>query len=101
MNVLDAAKEHKVKRVVMLSSIDAMANREEDFEQLDESFWSEENYKHNDAYTKSKLLAEKAAWSFMESLPAEDKFELVTLCPAYIVGPVITGGEDSTPNMIR
>lgn len=44
-------------------------------------------------YYKSKTLAEKAAWEFQQSLPEEERFELVTICPSYVVGPsLIPGG---------
>jgi len=101
---LDAARQHNVKRVVVTSSIDAMANSDkvDKIEVLDESYWSTEDYKYNDAYTKSKLIAEKAAWSFVDNLPADQKFDLVVLNPAYIMGPAITaGGDDNSVSMVK
>ena len=38
-------------------------------------------------YPKSKVLAEKAAWDFQAALPDAEKFEIVTICPAFIMGP--------------
>lgn len=38
-------------------------------------------------YEKSKTIAEKAAWEFVGSLPADEKFALVTINPGMIVGP--------------
>ena len=38
-------------------------------------------------YEKSKFLAEKAAWDFVNSLPEEDKIELVVIIPGFILGP--------------
>ena len=43
------------------------------------------------AYAKSKVLAEKAAWDFLEELPEDEKFELTTINPAFVLGPVIGG----------
>ena len=38
-------------------------------------------------YDKSKTLAERAAWDFVAALPDDEKFELVTICPGWVVGP--------------
>ena len=34
-------------------------------------------------------MAERAAWDFVEKLPPEEKFELVTINPSAIFGPQI------------
>ena len=42
------------------------------------------------AYVKSKTLAEKAAWEFQASIPeGPDRFDLVTILPAFVMGPPI------------
>ena len=38
-------------------------------------------------YPKSKVLTEKIAWDFVAALPEDQKFELVTICPVFIMGP--------------
>jgi len=38
-------------------------------------------------YPKSKVLAEKAAWDFQAALPEDQKFEIVTICPGFVMGP--------------
>ena len=38
-------------------------------------------------YVKSKVVAEKAAWDFQATLPEDERFELVTICPGFITGP--------------
>jgi len=40
----------------------------------DESHWSDVNYPKIGAYEKSKTLAERAAWDFVETLPEDDRF---------------------------
>lgn len=53
-----------------------------------ESHWSNPDRPEGlSAYPKSKVLAEKAAWDFLAALPEADKFELVTICPGFIMGP--------------
>lgn len=62
--VLRAAHKHRVKRVVITSSVVAIQCRipENSMERYDESSWSD--LECCDAYNKSKTLAEKAAWEF-------------------------------------
>ena len=36
---------------------------------------------------KSKTLAEKAAWDYLNGLPESEKFELVIINPVLILGP--------------
>lgn len=39
-----------------------------------------------DAYSKSKTLAEKCAWDFLNTLPDEEKFEIATVNPGLVLG---------------
>ena len=99
LNVLKACKEMGgVKRVVITSSIAAIyignLNKE-----LDEGDWSD--VKQADAYSKSKILAEKAAWDFVKELPDESKFELVTINPGFIVGPLLMKKESASSKVIK
>jgi len=52
--------------------------------------WADES--KCDAYTKSKLLAEKAAWRFYEE--HKGQIEVSTILPGFVMGPVFkaTGG---------
>jgi len=40
-------------------------------------------------YTKSKYLADKAAWDFHAELPEAERFELITILPGFIMGPAL------------
>jgi nucleoside-diphosphate-sugar epimerase len=49
-----------------------------------------------DAYSKSKLRAEKSAWEFQKSLPENERFELVVINPGLVFGPaLVPAGFDS------
>jgi len=92
MSVLKACKAHKVKRCVVTSSCLSVFMVSEASRPADgvftEAHWSEENRPEGiDNYSKSKILAEKAAWKFVEDLPAEEKFELVCVLPSFVMGP--------------
>lgn len=66
--IMRACQTHKVKRVVITSSLMAvMYPLPEDIPRdwnFTEAHWSASEGNHMSAYTKSKTLAEKAAWDF-------------------------------------
>ncbi|PVD18544.1 hypothetical protein C0Q70_21094 [Pomacea canaliculata] len=84
------ANEGSVKRVVLTSSVAAVDNSpQSNVIPLTEQNWSDVT--QVDAYSKSKTLAEKAAWVFVKDLPEQKKFELVVINPAFVQGPVLHG----------
>ena len=90
LSVLRACSEAgTVKRVVFVSSIAAVSaglNGESGKIHTEEDWSAEEACT---PYEKSKLKAEKAALDFMKNLE-EKKFDLITVCPAVVIGPVLT-----------
>ena len=67
-----AAAENKVKRVVLTSStvsISASDSHKYDKKVYTDKDWT--NPKDTDDYSRSKVMAEKVAWDFVESLPAD------------------------------
>ena len=42
-----------------------------------------------DDYSKSKTMAEQAAWDFQKSLPEAERFEIATVNPGLIFGPTL------------
>jgi dihydroflavonol-4-reductase len=53
------------------------------------------------AYEKSKTIAERAAWDFVASLPAERKLELVTINPGAVLGPVLEKDSGTSGELVR
>lgn len=92
IRVLTAAKKAGVKRVVMTSSMAAVAYGWGDARPklLTEEHWSNSgNLADNTAYTRSKTIAERAAWEYVNG---EGKgLELTTINPAAVLGPVMSG----------
>lgn len=94
-----AANDGNVKRVVLTSSLAALHdvktfNGKTGEEQLNKVY-NEEDWVDPDKvepYSKSKILAEKAAWKFIDELPQGDKpkLELAVINPSYVLGPLIT-----------
>ena len=87
LSVMRACKDNRVKRCVITSSCASILYRERPAGLYDETHWSDPNFPDISVYAKSKVLAEKAAWDFLASLPEAEKFELVTILPGFVLGP--------------
>ncbi|MDP3736644.1 MAG: aldehyde reductase [Hyphomonadaceae bacterium] len=90
LRVLKAAKAAGVKRVVMTSSMAAIAYGHGDkrAEISDETMWSNPDGPDNTPYTKSKTIAERAAWDYVNG---EGKgLELAVINPTGILGPALS-----------
>lgn len=87
--VLAAAARAGVARVVQTSSVAAVSSADPNQNQV----FTEDNWSWLDGdidpYPKSKTLAEKAAWEFVENLSPGQSLELAVINPGYILGPVI------------
>lgn len=63
--------------------------------------WTDPSQKRVGAYEKSKTLAEKAAWEFVEKLPEDEKFELVCINPGLVLGPNLNKANFSSGDIIK
>jgi nucleoside-diphosphate-sugar epimerase len=94
LRVLGASLAAGVKRVVVTSSVAAVRNASPranaNGRELTEADWTDPENPRLTPYTRSKTIAERAAWDYMRSEGAEDR--LVTVQPGAIIGPVL--GED-------
>ena len=92
LRVLKAAKAAGVKRVVMTSSMASCAYGWGDKRPnpVTEEHWSQEGATPDTTpYTRSKTIAERAAWSYANG---EGKgLELTTINPGAVLGPVMSG----------
>jgi dihydroflavonol-4-reductase len=79
-NVLRAAAEAGVKRVVYVSSVAAVGHNGQ---QLDETHW---NTDQQNPYYLSKILSERAAWETAHALD----LSMVAVLPSAIIGPNAT-----------
>jgi len=86
---LSFAKKYNVKKVVLTSSVAAIFDSLEKKDVYDESDWSDPDNPHISAYSKSKTLAEKAAWEFWKT--EGHPFDLAVINPALVVGASISG----------
>lgn len=86
--------------MVVTSSFAAIMNTKKDQkpEVYNEDVWSDPET--GGAYERSKTMAEKAAWDFVEKLPEDKKFELVVINPVFILGPSFIKTDFSSGNLI-
>jgi nucleoside-diphosphate-sugar epimerase len=94
LRVLRAARDAKVKRVVLTSSFAAIGYGHSDLGRpFNENDWTDTKNGDMTAYVKSKAIAEKAAWDFIET--EGGSLELSVVNPVGVFGPVL-GSDYST-----
>ncbi|MEO8531330.1 MAG: aldehyde reductase [Deltaproteobacteria bacterium] len=85
LRALKAAVASGVPRVVLTSSIAAVSWMDPPTDRkFDERDWSDPDAKGISAYSKSKTLAERAAWDFVKGAGAS--LRLTTINPAFVLG---------------
>ncbi|MFD1431338.1 NAD-dependent epimerase/dehydratase family protein [Lacticaseibacillus yichunensis] len=87
LNVLKAAAAAHVKHVVMTSSLAAATPPSSETNQaIDESYWTDPTNPELNAYCRSKILAELAAWNYMKT---QTQTAFTTVLPGAIFGPIL------------
>ncbi|KAG8892731.1 methylglyoxal reductase (NADPH-dependent) gre2, partial [Tulasnella sp. 403] len=100
--ILQSIKKYapNVRRVVITSSVASIWNDKGGFGfTLDETEWNTtspevvtkegRNASGWHKYRTSKVLAERAAWEFVEHNKGDIAFDLVTICPPIVWGPIL------------
>ena len=97
LRVLHAAHDAAVKRVVMTSSFAAIGYGHRSAGTFDETVWTDVKAPIS-AYVKSKTLAERAAWDFVDGEAGAPEF--VVINPSGIFGPALGPDYSSSLNII-
>ncbi len=98
LRVLRAARDAGVRRVVLTSSFAAVGYGRVRKTPFTEEDWTEPDAP-NPAYIRSKAIAERAAWDFMEG--EGGALELSVVNPTGIFGPVLGGRLSASVALIK
>jgi nucleoside-diphosphate-sugar epimerase len=100
LRVLRAARAGGVRRVVQTSAFHAVGfGHRRDHGPFTEADWSPLDSRGVDAYGKSKILAERAAWDFVAADGAG--LELVTILPVAVMGPLLGGAPSGANHIVQ
>ncbi len=84
---LRAAREAGARRVVLTSSFAAVGYTPKPVRDYTEADWTDPDDSRLPPYTRSKAIAERAAWDDIDQHPGG--MELVVLNPTFIIGPTL------------
>ena len=87
LRALNAAHKSKVKKVVLTSSMGAIAYGHNK-SYCNTNDWTDTS-KDVGAYIKSKTIAEKAAWDFVDN-QTDESFSMTTIHPGMVFGPLLS-----------
>jgi dihydroflavonol-4-reductase len=90
------------RRVVVTSSVASVSygHIKSEYTEADWTVPDSKDYPTS-SYVKSKVFAEKAAWEFVNNLPANQKFELATVCPSFVLGPMLSSASCSSADLMK
>lgn len=98
LRVLGAARNAGIPRVILTSSIAAIAYGQPPRQtKFTEDDWTDVSGRDATAYVKSKAIAERAAWDFA----AANGLELNVINPGLVLGPVLSRGHGTSVDIIR
>jgi nucleoside-diphosphate-sugar epimerase len=99
LRVLRAARDAGARRVVLTSSFAAIGYTPKPSAEFTEDDWTDPDTPGLQPYPKSKAVAERAAWDFMDREGGDT--ELVVVNPTAIFGPTLTTSVRSTLHLIK
>jgi nucleoside-diphosphate-sugar epimerase len=101
LRVLRAAHDAGVERVVLTSSLSAIVYGNDRSRLFTESDWSNLDGPRIGAYDKSKTIAERAAWDFVESSRNTSTMELTVINPGLVLGPLLSADWGTSGEMVK
>ena len=99
LRVLRAARDAGARRVVLTSSFAAIGYTPKPSAEFTEDDWTDPDMPGLQPYPRSKTIAERAAWDFMNSEGGAT--ELVVVNPTFILGPPLTSATGSSLYLIK
>ena len=99
IRALRAARDTGVRRVVLTSSFAAIGYSPKPVRDFTEDDWTDPDTPGLPPYPRSKAIAERAAWDFVQREGGDT--ELVVLNPTFILGPTLTGNARSSLQLVK
>jgi nucleoside-diphosphate-sugar epimerase len=99
LRVLRAARDAGARRVVLTSSFAAIGYTPKPDGDFTEADWTDPDTPGLAAYPRSKTIAERAAWDFIEREGGST--ELVVINPTFILGPTLRPDPRSSDQLIK
>src|SRR6202035_5627257 len=99
LRVLRAARDAGARRVVLTSSFAAVGYSPKPGAEYTEADWTDPDTPGLPAYPRSKAIAERTAWDFIEHEGGGT--ELVAVNPTFILGPTLVAEVRSTLQLIK
>jgi dihydroflavonol-4-reductase len=101
LRVLRAAHDAGVERVVLTSSLSAIVYGNDRSRVFTEDDWSNLDGERIGAYDKSKTIAERASWDYMESVKGESSMDLTVINPGLVLGPLLSNDWGTSGEMVK
>jgi nucleoside-diphosphate-sugar epimerase len=99
LRVLRAARDAGARRIVLTSSFAAVGYTPKPSGEYTEADWTDPDMPGLPAYPRSKTIAERAAWDFIEREGGDT--ELVVVNPTFILGPTLTTQARSSLQLVK
>jgi dihydroflavonol-4-reductase len=99
VRVLRAARDAGARRVVLTSSFAAIGYTPKPGAEFTEDDWTDPGMPGLPPYPRSKTIAERAAWDFINSEGGDT--ELTVMNPTFILGPPLTEATGSSMYLIK
>eukprot|EP00178_Gracilaria_changii_P000216 TRINITY_DN1021_c0_g1_i7.p1 TRINITY_DN1021_c0_g1~~TRINITY_DN1021_c0_g1_i7.p1 ORF type:complete len:343 (-),score=37.83 TRINITY_DN1021_c0_g1_i7:2557-3585(-) len=97
LNFLSACVKASITKVILTSSIGAVADLGQQDKVFDESDWNDEHEEKAIPFYYSKVAAERAAWSYA----TEKNLKLVVINPSMVLGPSLVPRLNPSNLLIR
>jgi nucleoside-diphosphate-sugar epimerase len=101
LRLLRAANDAGVERVVLTSSLSAIVYGNDRSHVFTEADWSNLNGDRIGAYDKSKTIAERAAWDYIESVKGTSSMQLTVVNPGLVLGPLLSSDWGTSGEMVK
>ena len=98
LRALKFADKHDIKKVVLTSSFAAVGDTFDGTTSFNETHWSDTSNNKMTFYSKSKTLAERAAWDYVKD--NDVSYQLTVINPVGVLGPSLSDDVGISNSMV-